>query len=126
MPEITSGGRRPEFELRVDGSPAPPRLAHDVIEIDVTEAVNRHGRCTLLLQNWDVDRRDVRWSDSTVLAPGVQLELLLGYGRPADNPVPPGLIGHASLPAKAYDPEKARQTLKQAGPTNASLYIART
>src|SRR5580765_3556911 len=34
-------------------------------------------------------------------------ELLKGYGRPADNPVPPGLIGHASLPAKVYDPEKA-------------------
>ena len=50
-------------------------------------------------------------------------ELLRGYGRPADNPVPPGLIGHASLPAKAYDPEKARQILKQAGLTNVSLDI---
>jgi peptide/nickel transport system substrate-binding protein len=50
-------------------------------------------------------------------------ELLRGYGRPADNPVPPGLIGHTSLPAKAYDPEKARQILKQAGLTNVSLDI---
>jgi peptide/nickel transport system substrate-binding protein len=48
-------------------------------------------------------------------------DLLLGYGRPVDSPVPPGLIGHTSLPAKPYDPDKARQILKQAGYTNVSL-----
>ena len=48
-------------------------------------------------------------------------DLLLGYGRPVDSPVPPGLIGHTSLPPKPYDPEKARQILKQAGYTNVSL-----
>src|SRR5438309_2139486 len=48
-------------------------------------------------------------------------ELLRGYGRPVDSPVPPGLLGHTSLPLKPYDPEKARQILKQAGYTNISL-----
>ncbi len=48
-------------------------------------------------------------------------DLLLGYGRAVDSPVPPGLIGHASLPPKPYDPEKARQILKQAGYANLSL-----
>src|SRR6266699_4844178 len=50
-------------------------------------------------------------------------ELLRGYGRPVDSPVPPGLIGHTSLPPKAYDPEKARQILKQAGYSNVSVDI---
>ena len=50
-------------------------------------------------------------------------ELLKGYGRPVDSPVPPGLIGHMSLPPKVYDPEKARQILKQAGYTNVSVDI---
>ena len=50
-------------------------------------------------------------------------ELLKGYGRPVDSPVPPGLIGHVTLPAKAYDPEKARQILKQAGMSNVSVDI---
>ena len=36
-------------------------------------------------------------------------ELLLGYGRPLNSPVPPGLIGHTSLPPKVYDPERARR-----------------
>src|SRR5262252_3145993 len=48
-------------------------------------------------------------------------DLLRGYGRPVDSPVPPGLIGHTSLPAKPYDPEKARQILKQAGYKDVSL-----
>jgi peptide/nickel transport system substrate-binding protein len=50
-------------------------------------------------------------------------ELLKGYGRPVDSPVPPGLIGHTSLPPKVYDPEKARQILKQAGYSNVSVDI---
>ena len=36
------------------------------------------------------------------------------------NPVPPGLIGHTNLGQKPYDPEKARQLLKQAGQSNLS------
>ncbi len=48
-------------------------------------------------------------------------DLLLGYGRPVDSPVPPGLVGHASFPAKPYDPERARQILKQAGYANVSI-----
>jgi len=48
-------------------------------------------------------------------------DLLLGYARPVDSPVPPGLIGHTSLPLKPYDPGKARQLLKQAGYSNISL-----
>jgi peptide/nickel transport system substrate-binding protein len=50
-------------------------------------------------------------------------ELLRGYGRPVDCPVPPGLIGHTSLPPKVYDPEKARQILKQAGYSHVSVDI---
>lgn len=42
-------------------------------------------------------------------------DLLLGYGRPVVSPVPPGLIGHTNLGQKPYDPEKARQILRQAG-----------
>jgi len=48
-------------------------------------------------------------------------DLLLGYARPVDSPIPPGLIGHTSLPPKPYDPEKARQILKQAGYQNLSI-----
>ena len=48
-------------------------------------------------------------------------DLLVGFARPVDSPIPPGLIGHTSLPQKAYDPEKARQILKEAGYKNLSI-----
>jgi peptide/nickel transport system substrate-binding protein len=48
-------------------------------------------------------------------------DLLVGFARPVDSPIPPGLIGHTSLPPKAYDPEKARQILKEAGYKNLSI-----
>jgi peptide/nickel transport system substrate-binding protein len=48
-------------------------------------------------------------------------DLLLGYGRPVVSPIPPGLVGHTNLGQKAYDPEKARQILKQAGYQNLSI-----
>lgn len=48
-------------------------------------------------------------------------DLLLGYGRPVTSPIPPGLVGHTRLPPKRYDPERARQILRQAGHTNVSI-----
>jgi peptide/nickel transport system substrate-binding protein len=48
-------------------------------------------------------------------------DLLLGYARPVVNPVPPGLLGHTNLGQKPYDPDKARQLLKQAGQANLTL-----
>jgi peptide/nickel transport system substrate-binding protein len=48
-------------------------------------------------------------------------DLLLGYARPVVSPIPPGLIGHTNLGQKAYDPEKARQLLKQAGHQSVSI-----
>jgi peptide/nickel transport system substrate-binding protein len=48
-------------------------------------------------------------------------DLLLGYARPVVSPIPPGLIGHTNLGQKAYDPEKARQLLKEAGVPNLTI-----
>ena len=48
---------RPAFEVRVAGSAIAPLAAADVVEIDVHEEVGRHGRCSLLVQNWNADTR---------------------------------------------------------------------
>jgi peptide/nickel transport system substrate-binding protein len=48
-------------------------------------------------------------------------DLLLGYARPVVCPVPPGLLGHTNLGQKPYDPDKARQLLKQAGRPNLTI-----
>ncbi|MGA5761795.1 phage baseplate assembly protein V [Nonomuraea bangladeshensis] len=70
---------RPDFALFLDGAEAPPSLVQDVLEIDVGEEVNRHGRAALLLRNWDADRRRVRYSDGPDLAAGTEIEISLGW-----------------------------------------------
>lgn len=70
---------RPAFEVRVDGAAVDPLVAADVVEIDVHEEVGRHGRCTLLVQNWNPDTRTVRHSDSGPFVPGRPLAVSLGY-----------------------------------------------
>lgn len=76
---MTAEPDRPAFEVRVDGAAIEPIVAADVIEIDVHEEVGRHGRCTLLVQNWDADTRTVRHSDDGPFTPGKPLAVSLGY-----------------------------------------------
>lgn len=76
---MTAEPDRPAFEVRVDGAAIEPIVAADVIEIDVHEEVGKHGRCTLLVQNWDADTRSVRHSDDGPFAPGKPLAVSLGY-----------------------------------------------
>ncbi|HSF97380.1 MAG TPA: phage baseplate assembly protein V [Ornithinibacter sp.] len=70
---------RPEVEVTVGGAALEPLVEADVIEVDVHEEVGRHGRCTLLVQNWDADRRTVRHSDEGPFVPGADLGVSLGY-----------------------------------------------
>lgn len=70
---------RPAFEVRVGGAAVDAMVAADVVEIDVHEQVGRHGRCTLLVQNWDADTRTVRHSDRGPFTPGKPLAVSLGY-----------------------------------------------
>ena len=70
---------RPEFEIRVGGTAVDAQMSTDVMEIDVAEEIGRHGRLTLLVQNWDADTRSVRHSDDGPFGPGAEVEVLLGY-----------------------------------------------
>ena len=70
---------RPAFEVRVAGTAVTPQIAADVVEIDVHEEVCRHGRLTLLLQNWDADTRTVRHSDTAPFTPGAAIAVSMGY-----------------------------------------------
>jgi uncharacterized protein involved in type VI secretion and phage assembly len=70
---------RPAFEVRVAGTALTRTVAADVVEVDVHEEVNRHGRVSLLVQNWDADTRTVRHSDDGPFTPGADLTVVLGY-----------------------------------------------
>ncbi|MFI6567432.1 phage baseplate assembly protein V [Streptomyces sp. NPDC050534] len=70
---------RPAFEVRVAGTALQPLVAADVVELDVSEEVGRHGRLTLIVQNWDADSRSVRHSDDGPFVPGTAIAVSLGY-----------------------------------------------
>ncbi|MET9461229.1 phage baseplate assembly protein V [Streptomyces canus] len=70
---------RPAFEVRVAGRALQPLVAADVVELDISEEVNRHGRLVLSVQNWDADSRSVRHSDDGPFEPGAAIAVSLGY-----------------------------------------------
>ncbi len=70
---------RPEFEVSVDGTALAPLEQQDVSEVDLHEEVGRHTRLTILVQNWDPDKRAVRHSDTALFQPGKAITLRLGY-----------------------------------------------
>lgn len=117
---------RPALELRVGGQPVDPRLAADVVEVDVSEEVCRHARCTLLVQNWKVDEREVRWSDDGPLKPGAEIELLLGYGSelsPVFSGVVTGLTAHFPADQSPTLQVEARsRSILLAGPPHSRIF----
>jgi phage protein D/phage baseplate assembly protein gpV len=76
---MTAERDRPTFEVRVTGTALAPLVAADVVELDVHEEVGRHGRLTLLVQNWDADNRKIRHSDDGPFKPGAAIAVSLGY-----------------------------------------------
>lgn len=70
---------RPAFALTAAGAPVDPAVARDVVSIEVHEEIGRHGRCTVLLANWDPGRRTVTHSDTGPFTPGTELTIALGY-----------------------------------------------
>ena len=78
----TAGGTTPdrtEFEVSIDGTVLAPLDQRDVSEVDLHEEVGRHARLTLLVQNWNPDKRTVRHSDAALFAPGKRIAVRMGY-----------------------------------------------
>lgn len=104
---MTTTPDRPEFEVTVDGTKLVPLTAADVVEIDIHEEVGKHGRCTLLVQNWDADNRAVRHSDDGPFTPGKKLAVAMGFHSDL-TPVFAGVIASIT----AHFPDQGRPTLR--------------
>ncbi|KAB1148212.1 hypothetical protein F7R91_09935 [Streptomyces luteolifulvus] len=81
----------PDFALKLDGRDVDAQVRLDVLEIDVSAEVLRHGRAELLVRNWNTDSRQVRYSDADLFAPGTAVEIALGW-RGMLHPVFSGVV----------------------------------
>ena len=115
---------RPEVEVTVDDRALEPLVEADVIEVDVHEEVGKHGRCTLLVQNWDADLRAVRHSDDGPFVPGVAIGVSLGYHaalKPVFEGVVTALTAHFSGGRPALRGEARSRSARVAPPPRARV-----
>lgn len=107
---------RPAFEVVVGGAALAPLVAADVVELDVSEEVGRHGRLTLLVQNWNADTRTVRYSDDGPFTPGADIAVSLGYHAEL-TPVFDGVIASIT----AHFPRGGRPVMRVEGRSRSIL-----
>lgn len=82
---IYQGGRdfyRPKFQLKLNGQPAAQDVIHDVLELTYRDDIESLDSFEVTLNNWDEERRRLKYSDTTLFQPGKELQLLLGYHGP--------------------------------------------
>jgi uncharacterized protein len=66
----------PDVAVKVDGARFP---SDDLRSVTVQEDLDALSMFTIVLYNWDDERLQVSWSDSSRLALGGQVEIALGY-----------------------------------------------
>jgi phage protein D len=69
----------PDFSVRVNGAELPRQARADVRAVTVEEDLDALSMFSLELYNWDDEKLQVSWSDSTLFAVGNQVEIWLGY-----------------------------------------------
>jgi phage protein D len=69
----------PDFVVRVNGAELPRTALEDVRSITVEEALDALSMFTIELYNWDDERLQVSWSDSSQFALGNQVDIWLGW-----------------------------------------------
>jgi len=68
-----------DFEIKINGSPVPPKVKNDLIAVTVYEEIAVPSMFTLELYNWDMDQLKVTWSDDELFSEGNEVEIKMGY-----------------------------------------------
>jgi len=69
----------PDFNIRINGANLPYPARTDIRSVSVQEDLDSLSMFTLDLYNWDDERLQVSWSDSSLFAVGNEVEIWLGY-----------------------------------------------
>lgn len=117
---------RPAIAVSIDGRTLERAVVRDVMELDVHEEINRHARLSLLVQNWDADQRQVRYSDRGPFVPGKAISVSIGYHAELTavfGGVITAIEGHFSSESGATLQVEARsKSIELAGPSRSRLF----
>src|SRR5215831_2114910 len=69
----------PQFKILVNGAQLPSDTEVDVVGVTVSQYVDGADVFTLELNNWDSNRQEFKWIDTNDFAPGVEVEIKMGY-----------------------------------------------
>jgi phage protein D len=69
----------PAFEMRLRGRPVAKDVVRDVISVTYKDSVAEIDSFEVVINNWDAEQRQFKYSDDTLFDPGAEVELSLGY-----------------------------------------------
>ncbi len=82
----------PHFEVKVGGRALERQAIHDVLSVTYTDSLENIDTFSLVVNNWDEEKRSTKYSEGTLFEPGQTVELRLGYRDRGLQPVLTGEI----------------------------------
>lgn len=69
----------PGFEVLIDGRKISREVVRDVLSVTYTDHLRRLDSFSMVVNNWDEERLQFKYSDEQVFDPGQKVEIWLGY-----------------------------------------------
>ena len=69
----------PYYEVRLRGTAVAPSVVRDIMKVTYKDSIESIDSFELTINNWDAERKTLKYSDETLFDPGVELELWMGY-----------------------------------------------
>jgi phage protein D len=77
----TSNFYVPRFEIKIEDSKLPQKLAHSITSVTVTEKLSEGASFTLVVSDeFDMSKQEFTWLDDDLLSVGNAIEIKIGYG----------------------------------------------
>jgi phage protein D len=69
----------PHFEVKIAGQPQGQGVIRDILAVTYKDSLTDIDSFEIQINNWDADKRRLKYSDSSLFDPGKKFELWMGY-----------------------------------------------
>ncbi|MBI4539742.1 MAG: phage late control D family protein [Gemmatimonadetes bacterium] len=101
----------PAYEIRVGGRPLDRQAVRDILAVSYSDSLESIDAFSLVINNWDEEKRTFKYSEGELFAPGQRVELKLGY---LDRGLAPMLLGEITSLQPSF-PADGAPTLSVSG-----------